>query len=188
MLWSLRARIARLLNLSCIEFGAKVRGNVTIGRNVYIAGGAELIADNNEKIIIGDHARIFKGVLMYPNGGKIAIGSNVSINPYCVIYGNGGLDIGDNVMIAASCILVAATHNFARTDISISLQGEISRGIHIGSDVWLGARAVILDGVKIGKGAIIGAGAVVTKDIPPYSIAAGIPAKVIKNRTPGNGQ
>lgn len=166
-----------------MEIGAKVRGNVQLGRGVYISSGAEVVAQKNEEIVIGDNSFILKGALIYPYGGSIKIGKNVGINPYCVIYGHGGVEIGDNVMIATSCIVIPFNHNFASLQTPINLQGNTCKGIVIGNDVWLGARTTILDGVKIGDGAVIGAGSVVTKDIPRLSIAMGVPAQVIKYRT-----
>lgn len=179
---SLRARIAKRFGLGCIDFGSKVRGNVKLGRGVYIASGSEAVARRNEEIIIGDNSFILKGSLLYPYGGKIVIGKNVGVNPYCIIYGPGGTIIGDNVMIATSCVIISSNHNFDRVDIPMTSQGVTSKGIRIGNDVWLGARVVVLDGVEIGEGSIIGAGSVVSKSIPPYSIAVGVPAKVIKQR------
>ena len=75
-----------------------------------------------------------------------------------------------------------AGHNFERADIPIRNQGHICKNIMIEDVVWLGANVVVLGGVTIGKGCVIGAGSVVTKNIEAYSIAVGVPAKVIKNR------
>ncbi len=87
------------------------------------------------------------------------------------------------MLIAGNCYLGGGRYYIDRVDIPIMEQGVYTRGrLTIGDDVWLGAGAVVLDGVKVGKGCIIGAGAVVTKDLPDYSIAAGVPAKVIKSR------
>ena len=179
---SLRARVAKRLGLGCVEFGAKIRGNVTLGKCVYIASGTELIARRNEEIEIGDHSFILGGSILHPYNGKIVIGKNVGINHYCIIYGMGGVIIGDNVMMATSCIISASNHNFERTDIPMIQQGVTCRGIKIGNDVWLGARAVVLDGVEIGEGSVIGAGSVVSKSIPAYSVAVGVPAQVVKRR------
>ncbi len=179
---SFRARIASMLGLGCIEFGAKVKGNVKIGKKVYIDSGAEVVASGNEEITIGDNSFILRGSLLYPYGGRISIGQNVNINPYCLIYGAGGLTIGDNVMIATSCVIIPSSHNHDRTDIPMTFQGITCKGIKIGNDVWLGARVVVTDGVEIGEGSIIGAGAIVSRNIPPYSIAVGVPARVVKSR------
>ncbi|GGG07680.1 hypothetical protein GCM10010913_31840 [Paenibacillus aceti] len=117
-----------------------------------------------------------------PYGGSIEIGENCSINSFCHINGNGGLKIGNNVRIATNCTLIPANHIFSDPNIPITFQGETREGITIEDDVWLGAGVKVLDGVVIGRGSVIGAGSVVNKSIPPFSIAVGIPAKVIKKR------
>jgi serine acetyltransferase len=181
-MFSLRAKIARRLGRGCIEGGARVSGPVTLGKRVFVAAGAEIVAARNESIVIGDDCSILRGALLYPYGGRIELGQRVGINPYCVIYGHGGLTIGNDVMIATGCIIIPANHNIADTEVPMSSQGLTARGIVIGNDVWLAARVTVLDGVTIGDGAVIGAGAVVTKDIPPYAIAAGVPARVVGSR------
>lgn len=85
-------------------------------------------------------------------------------------------------MMAPNVALIAANHNYTRTDISMNLQGEIEKEIVIENDVWIGYGAIILPGVNIGQGSVIAAGSVVTKDVPSYSVVAGVPAVVIKNR------
>ena len=86
-------------------------------------------------------------------------------------------------MMGTDCVIITRSHRHDRTDIPMMDQGfEEERPVFVGNDVWLGDRGIILPGVHIGDGCIIGAGSVVTRDIPPYSVAAGIPAKVIKDR------
>ena len=94
----------------------------------------------------------------------------------------GEIFIGNNVLIGPYCILRAADHEFRNPNKLIKEQGHRSGRIVIEDDVWLGARVTVLKDVTIGKGSVIGAGSVVTKDIPPYSIAVGVPAKVIGKR------
>lgn len=96
----------------------------------------------------------------------------------------GPLRIGDNVMMGPEVVILSSGHAHSRTDIPMNQQGFIAptRPTIIGNDVWIGTRVIILQGVQIGDGCIIGAGAVVTKDIPPYSVAGGVPARVIKSR------
>ena len=115
-------------------------------------------------------------------GGKILVGNNCTLNVNDVIYGHGGLVIGDNVHIAAGTVIIPSNHIYDDKTRKIGEQGEISLGITIGSDVWIGANCTILDGVSIGDGAIIGASSVVTKDVPAQSVAVGNPARVIKKR------
>ena len=80
--------------------------------------------------------------------------------------------------------MIPSNHNYARTDIPIYRQGETSKGIVIEDDVWIGARVTILDGVRVGGGSIIAAGAVVSKDVEPFSVVGGVPARVLKSRKP----
>ena len=111
---------------------------------------------------------------------KIDIGDYSSIGDYSFISGR--IVIGKNVMIAPYVMLIASNHNYDRKYIPMNKQGERSKGIIIEDDVWIGARAIILDGVHIRKGTIVGAGAVVTKDTDEYSVIGGNPAKLIKKR------
>jgi len=96
----------------------------------------------------------------------------------CVILDCAHVTIGDRVLFATGVSLITATHE---TSLKSRREGvEYAEPIEIGDDCWLGANVTVLPGVKIGKGCTIGAGAVVSKDIPDYSVAVGVPAKVIK--------
>jgi acetyltransferase-like isoleucine patch superfamily enzyme len=106
----------------------------------------------------------------------------LSIGDGTILYGQGGLEIGDDTRIAAYCVIAPMNHVFADPDRPIRLQGETAKGIRIGRDVWLGNGVRVTDGVEIGDGCVIGAGSVVTRSIPPYSIAVGSPARVIRQR------
>jgi acetyltransferase-like isoleucine patch superfamily enzyme len=93
------------------------------------------------------------------------------------------LEIGDQVLIAPHVYIGGVSYHFDRTDLSIAEQGVNPQGgAYIGDNVWLGANVTVLDGVTIGHDAIVAAGAVVTKDIPPFGIAMGVPAKVVRSR------
>lgn len=86
-------------------------------------------------------------------------------------------------MMGTDVTIITRNHRFDRTDIPMMEQGfEEERPVYIGNDVWIGDRVLILPGVHIGDGSIIAAGAVVTKDVPPYSIVAGVPARKIRDR------
>ncbi len=132
---------------------------------------------------LGENTIVRAGTMLLPSGGSIVVGARTSLNQYIVINGEGGVRIGNDVMIAAFCSIFAANHCIERTDIPMRQQGMVTKGgIIIEDDVWLGTHCVILDGVRIGTGSVIAAGAVVSKDVEPYSIIGGVPAKVIGTR------
>ena len=115
-------------------------------------------------------------------GNRVFLGRDVLISTSR--SGNSPITIGDDVMIAQRVQIIGGNHSFERKDITMNLQGEGSQGsIIINNDVWVGAGAIILTGVVIGEGAIIAAGSVVNKDVQPFSIVAGSPARVIKFRS-----
>ncbi|NLF32532.1 MAG: acyltransferase [Planctomycetes bacterium] len=108
------------------------------------------------------------------------MGANCSVNPYACISGR--VTMGDGVRVASLVTIVGFNHRFDDPDRAITGQGVTSEGIVIGDDVWIGANAVIVDGVTVGDHAVIGAGAVVTRDVPPYGVVAGNPARVLRDR------
>ncbi|WP_046242930.1 sugar O-acetyltransferase [Hymenobacter terrenus] len=111
-------------------------------------------------------------------GSNIHCGDNVYFNVNCVVLDVAKVTIGSNVMFAPAVQLYAATHPL---DAVVRRTLELGRPITIGDDCWIGGGAIICPGVSIGAGCVIGAGAVVTKDIPPYSLAVGNPARVVKS-------
>ena len=114
-------------------------------------------------------------------GPQLEIGDNSGVGINCEVYGP--VKIGQNVMMGPEVVIYTSGHRHDRTDIPMVAQGRDEiKEVSIGNDGWIGRRVMIMPGVKIGDGCIIGAGAVVTKDIPDYSIAAGVPAKVLKSR------
>ena len=108
---------------------------------------------------------------------NIVIGKNSVINAKCRLDNRGRINIGANVSISQDVLILTADHDVASADFA----GR-NLSVNIGDYVWIGTRATILPGVNIGEGALIAAGAIVTKDVMPYSIVAGIPAKIIKMR------
>lgn len=110
-------------------------------------------------------------------GEGVSINLNVHINP-C----HGFIKLGNNVLLGPNCVLRAADHVYSDATRPIKTQGHRGGRIIIEDDCWLGANVVVLKDVTIGRGSIIGAGAVVTRDIPPFSIAAGVPARIIGRR------
>ncbi len=112
---------------------------------------------------------------------NISMGDNSGLGENSVV--SGPCIIGNNVMMGPEVVIYTIDHAHSRTDIPMCNQGtEDPREVVIEDDVWIGRRVIILPGVTIGKGSVIGAGAVVSKNVPPYSVAVGNPAKVVRNR------
>lgn len=134
--------------------------NISIGSNVTIEDYARLRADvyNNPKsaISVGNNTLIHPFAILRTYGGFIKMGHDCTINSFCVLYGHGGLAIGDFVHIATGVTIIPANHGFKHIGIPICKQPENQKGIKIEDDVWIGAKAVILDGVEISKGSIVG--------------------------------
>ena len=157
---------------------------ILLGKNVGIGDGVRLVcSDQTAEIIIGDGTVIQpRAILETGPGGRIELGNMNSVNPYCVLYGHGGLTTGDYVRIAAHTVIIPANHVFEDPDRPIARQGLTKQGIRIGRDVWIACGCCILVGVEIGDGSVIAAGTVVNRNVAPFSVVAGVPAKVIKMR------
>ncbi|MGP4673887.1 acyltransferase [Agrobacterium salinitolerans] len=154
--------------------GLKRSANTVFGQGVYIAAKAEVHTD---RLLMGAYSWIAGYAIVR---GDIELGDNVSINPYACLSGK--VTIGNGVRIASHVSIVGFNHGFDDIETPIHRQPLTSLGIEIGDDVWIGANAVVLDGVKIGRGAVVAAGAVVAKDIPAMAIAGGVPARVLRYR------
>lgn len=128
-------------------------------------------------IFIGKNTCILLGV-KFLSLGKIRIGNNTIINYGTTIDNRGDILIGDNVSISRECLLLTADHEVNSTNFGYRLDK-----ITIQNYVWIGSRAIVLPGVTIGEGAVIAAGSVVTKNVNPYDIVAGIPARKIGDRS-----
>lgn len=163
------------LGTSCIELGTWVQ----------LSPGVRLNASghSNNRLVLGNHVVLEQGVdIRGLNNSYVHIDDGTFIGLHACISGSGNIKIGKNCLIASNCAIYASNHNYDDPTQLIKNQGGTRRGVVIEDDCWLGNRVTVLDGVTIGEGSVIGAGAVVTKDIPPYSVAVGVPAKVIKSR------
>ena len=113
--------------------------------------------------------------------GRLSIGDRSSIGVNAQAFGP--VTIGRNVMMGPECCILTQNHKHNRTDIPmLDQEFEDYQPVVIGDDVWIGRRVIILPGVVVGKGSIVAAGAVVTKNVDPYSIVGGVPAKLLKSR------
>jgi len=137
---------------------------------------------NNNGIHIGKNIFIGRGSILSCKNGDIVLKRNVVIGFNCEIFSGNKVVIGENTLISAYVYIIGGGHDYSRIDVPISEQEKSSYGIKIEKNCWIGAGAMVFDSVTIGEDTIIGAGAVVSKDIPPFSVAAGIPARVAKFR------
>ncbi len=177
----------------------RVGRNVIFGRSMTIRHpnrimvGANVVFDDyvvldakgtdNRGIDIADNVIVGRGSVISCKNGNISIGEGTNIAMSCFIQSARDVQIGKNVLFAAYCYVIGGgDHRTDRIDVPIIYQGQVVRGVTIEDNCWLGAGVKVQDGVTIGHDSIIGSGAVVTKDIPPYSVAVGVPAKVVKNR------
>lgn len=154
---------------------------VRIHPTAYVSRKCVIRARDGGSVTIGAHCEIHDFAMLLTYGGDITIGDNCSVNPFTIVYGQGGTVIGNGVRIAAHCVIIPANHIRGDDERPLYLRGLTARGIQIGDYVWLGAGCRILDGVTIGRHAIIGAGSVVTREIPDFATAVGVPARVVSS-------
>lgn len=158
--------------------------HIELGANNFIDDYAVLDAKGAESgIRLGASVLVGRNSVLSCSAARIEIGEDVSIGPNCYIRaGMCDVAIGSSVTIGAQAAIVSGSPGYDRVDIPIKSQVGDLKGIKIGSDVWIGVGAKIIDGVNIGDGAIAGAGAVITRDVPAYSKVAGVPARVLGSR------
>lgn len=160
-------------------------GKISLGENVSLDDDVLLDASGaGEKgITLGDGVIVSRNCVIQGKTGPVMIGDRTDIGCNCIFSSVSGIEIGKSTLIAGHCYIGGGRYRSDRLDIPMMDQGVYSEGpVIIGEDVWLGAGAVVLDGVRLGNGCIIGAGAIVTKSLPEYSIAVGVPARVIGMR------
>lgn len=134
----------------------------------------------NKGAIIGNNTSISPNVRII---GKFVMGEGSSIAQNSSISGGSmGVFIGKNVMVAPNVVIVALNHRHDNVDVPMVKQGYVESQIIIEDDVWIAANCTIAAGVKVGKGSIVAANSCVTKEVEPYSIVGGVPAKLISNR------
>ena len=171
-----------------VVFGANVvlrhPNKIAVGDNVIIDDNVLLDAkgSSNEGIVLGDGVFIGRNSILSCKNGDIVFGENVNIGFNSEVFSSSRVTLGANVMLAAYCYIIGGDHEYNQIDVPVTEQAGCSQGITVGEGAWFGAGAKVLDGTKIGPHAIVGAGAVVTRDIPEYAVAVGVPAKVVKDR------
>ena len=168
---------------------------IIIGRLIYNVLGKHMPLSDSRFSFGSKRIRAFCGKLLLNHCGKnvniekgaqfsteVSLGDNSGIGVNATI--SSYVTIGNDVMMGPECLIYTTNHAFGRRDIPMWRQGfSEPKPVVIGNDVWIGGRVTVLPGVHIGDGAIIGAGSVVTRDVEPYSIVGGNPAKLIRKRS-----
>jgi acetyltransferase-like isoleucine patch superfamily enzyme len=156
-----------------------------LGSHVFIDDGVMIFQDREgQAVVIGDDVHLHRDTTIQTgSGGSLTIGNQVHVQPRCQFSAyKGPIVISRRCEIAPACAFYSYNHGVA-PGVPVREQAIYSKGgIFLNEDVWLGYGVIVLDGVHIGKGAVVGAGSVVTKDLPPNSIASGVPARVLKMR------
>ncbi|GEM_PF-123361 len=168
------------------------KGFISAGRNFIAEDYCEIFGLSRRGITFGDRVTVGRYAMIRPTrqygGGSLGeglrVGNNSNIGPFAYVGCSGYIQIGSDVMMGPRVSLYAENHNFEDVTRTMKSQGVKRETIVIEDDCWLGSHSVILAGVRIGRGSIIAAGSVVSRDVPPYSIAGGVPAKVIRSRLP----
>ncbi len=164
---------------------------ISLGRAVAFSYGCLLDARGGDEteISIDDDVIVGRNTSIVCKEGQVRIGKKVGIGAQTTISAVSGnqVEIGDNVIIAPYAYIGGVSYNYERLDVPIAEQGTAPQGgIRIEANCWLGASVTVLDGVTVGHDSIVAAGAVVTRDLPPFAIALGVPAKIARMRDEQN--
>ena len=158
-------------------------------RYVLRSAGTGSVFGTGNRIINAANVRIGRDCLFQDSiyiragvHGRVEIGDRVAINSFVQIYGHGGVSIGDETQLGSGTIVTTTGHDYADEKLEASFTPIV-----IGRRVWVGAHVTIIGGVTIGDSAVIGAGAVVIRDIPPHTLAVGVPARVVRRLDRGGG-
>ena len=163
-------------------------GRITSGACLTLEEGVTINALSRDGIVFGRNVTLCKGTtidctgVIRELGEGLVIGDYVGISEGCFIQVRGPVRIGSHVMMGPGVRIFSENHKVGSVDQLLVEQPSVRKGVCIEDDIWIGSGATILDGVTVGRGSVIGAGSVVTRDVPPFSVVAGVPAKVIKDR------
>jgi acetyltransferase-like isoleucine patch superfamily enzyme len=160
----------------------RVGSNVAVGDYVFMNCYGRTGVELGDRVRLREFGWIQVTSHLSNPGEGIVVGPDTYIGPHCILGGAAGIAIGREVTMGAYVQLLAEDHSFGDTTKPVGRQGVRRRGIKLGDGCWLGNSVIVLDGVHIGDRAVVGAGSVVTRDIPPGAVAAGNPARVIREK------
>lgn len=187
----LRGKLYPLLLGACgrnVSFGRGVvfrhPRRVRLGDNTIIDDMCLLDAkgEDNEGITVGRDVFIGRNSILSCKNGDIAVEDGVNIGFNCEVFSSSRVRLGKNTMLAAYTYIIGGSHEFSDPAAPVVMQKEVSEGVVLGENVWLGAGVRVLDGVEIGRDTIVGAGGVVSESLPAGVVAVGLPAKVVRER------
>ena len=183
-------RLGAVRTIRAIYFFLRMAYFKTFYKNIYFEGvaslqsGASLKVTDGASIYIGNSVSVSRGVTIVAQAGSIRIGDNVFVGAWSTITAKDKIIIGNDTLIGERVTIRDQDHKIdGLYNVPMAQAGFSVFPITMGSDVWIGAGAVILKGVSIGDGAVIGANAVVSKDVEPRTIVGGVPARVIGYRS-----
>lgn len=189
-LW-LRSRLYRPLFARAgagVLFGRNVTlrhaHKIRLGERVIIDDGAVLDAkgDGNEGITLGDRVFVGRNTILYCKGGDIVVGDGVSFSANCQVASTRHVEVGADTVIGSFTYLLSGGEYDPASSLPFSRQSgrHEERELRVGRNCWLGAHVTVIDRAQIGEHCVIGAGAVVTKEVPPNSVAVGVPARIVR--------
>lgn len=157
---------------------------ITLGDQVRIEERVHLDATRGTGMSFATGARLCFGSYFNTQTGKgyIRVGEGSYVGAYSQVWGHAGVEIGAHVLAAPGLLIVPYQHTFADPAVPIYRQGGTQERVVIEDDVYLGMGVRVLLGVTIGRGSVVGAGAVVARDVAPYSVAVGVPARIVRSR------
>jgi acetyltransferase-like isoleucine patch superfamily enzyme len=188
----LRARMGRADGLVFCDRNVRVlhAGHVSCGRDLNLEEGCQIVGLSQRGIVFGDRCTVGRQAMIAPTnifGGEpgegLKVGDNSNIGHFAFVGCSGYIEIGDRVLMGPRVTLLAENHNIDDPSQPIKAQGVERQTIVIADDCWLGAGSIILAGVSLGAGSVVAAGAVVTRDVPPMTVVAGVPARVVRERS-----
>lgn len=166
---------------------ARRRSDVRLHGMSFLGRGVELTAPRGSgRLVVGPWCWIGDGVALRSHVGRVTIGAKSVLGGGTKINSYLDVTIGEGALFADDVHITDFDHRTDRLDLPIKDQGIVTSPVRIGPDVWLGRGVTVLRGVDIGRGSVVGAHSVVTRDIPPYSVAVGAPARVVRSRLPGS--
>lgn len=194
----LRGKFYRGSYASCGDNHFRGRGSsvrsahlLRLGSHVVIDDSVVIDAFATNGIRLGDRVTVARGASLLGSGVirdvgiGIDVGDDSAIGIGCVVWGQGGVKIGRDCLLAPNVLIVSENHQFEDPDVPIRRQGGLRAPVMIEDDVWIGGGASVLAGVTVGRGAVVAAGAVVVADVPAGAVVGGVPARVIGRRGQG---